>query len=61
MTTAVRSLAFAIVAIFLGSLASGMMGELYQTPLELEDEPVVQQNSQATSPCLLYTSDAADE
>ena len=50
MTTAVRSLAFAIVAIFLGSLASGMMGELYQTPLELEDEPVVQQNSQATSP-----------
>ncbi|MGA0353149.1 MAG: hypothetical protein ACO3NY_05815 [Poseidonia sp.] len=50
MNTAVRSLALAIVAIFLGSLASGMMGELYQTPLVLDEEPVVQESSQATSP-----------
>ena len=50
MNTAVRSLAFTIVAIFLGSLASGMMGELYQTPLVLDEEPVVQESSQATSP-----------
>ncbi|GIR75820.1 MAG: hypothetical protein CM15mP78_05190 [Candidatus Poseidoniales archaeon] len=32
MNTAVRSLALAIVALFLGSLASGMMGELTNPP-----------------------------
>ena len=50
MNTAVRSLAFAIVAIFLGSLASGMIGELYQPTIELEEETVVLNPSQATSP-----------
>ena len=53
MNTAVRSLALAIVALFLGSLASGMMGELYQSPLPvLEEEPVVQEShgTHATSP-----------
>ena len=41
MNAAVRSLALAIVALFLGSLASGMMSELYQSPLPvLEEEPV---------------------
>ena len=50
MNTAARSLALLIVAVFLGSLASGMMAELYQPAIELEEEPVVQQNSQATSP-----------
>ena len=53
MNTAVRSLALAIVALFLGSLASGLMGELYQSPLPvLEEEPVVQEShgTHATSP-----------
>ncbi len=46
-----KTLAFTIVAVFLGSLASGMMAELYQTPLpELEEETVVLNPSQATSP-----------
>ena len=47
---ATRSLAFAIVAIFLGSLTAGMMGELYQPAIELEEETVVLNPSQATSP-----------
>jgi hypothetical protein len=47
----VRMLALTIVAIFLGSLMSGMMAELYQTPLEsLEEEPVTHRASSATSP-----------
>ena len=46
---ATRSLAFAIVAIFLGSLTAGMMGELYQPAIELEEEAVVLNPSQATS------------
>ncbi|MBH34906.1 MAG: hypothetical protein CMB74_05590 [Euryarchaeota archaeon] len=50
MNTASRSLALVIVAVFLGSLASGMMAELYQPAIELEEEPVVQNPSQATSP-----------
>lgn len=47
---ATRSLALAIVAIFLGSLTAGMMGELYQPAIELEEETVVLNPSQATSP-----------
>lgn len=51
MNHATRSIAFAIVAIFLGSLATGMMTNLYQDPVEiLEEEPVVATASQATSP-----------
>lgn len=50
MKSATRSLALVIVAVFLGSLASGMMAELYQPAIELEDEPVVVNSSQATSP-----------
>ena len=50
MKPAARSLALIIVAVFLGSLGAGMMGELYQTPIVLDEEPVVQENSQATSP-----------
>ena len=51
MKASTRSLALVIVAVFLGSLASGMMAELYQTPVpELEEEPVVLNPSQATSP-----------
>ena len=50
MNTATRSLALVIVAVFLGSLASGMMAELYQPAVELEEEAVVMENSQATSP-----------
>ena len=51
MKASTRSLALVIVAVFLGSLASGMMAELYQTPIpELEDETVVLNPSQATSP-----------
>ena len=46
---ATPSLAYAIVAIFLGSLTAGMMGELYQPAIELEEETVVL-NLQATSP-----------
>lgn len=51
MNHATRSIAFAIVAIFLGSLATGMMTNLYQTPVEiLEEEQVIATSSQATSP-----------
>lgn len=50
MNTATRSLALVIVAVFLGSLASGMMAELYQPAVELEEEPMVMESSQATSP-----------
>ncbi|HII28245.1 MAG TPA: hypothetical protein HA353_07515, partial [Candidatus Poseidonia sp.] len=51
MKASTRSLALVIVAVFLGSLASGMMAELYQTPIpELEEETVVHNPSQATSP-----------
>ena len=47
---ATRSLALTIVAIFLGSLSAGMVGELYQPTIELEEETVVLNPSQATSP-----------
>ena len=48
MNNATRSIAFAIVAIFLGSLATGMMTNLYHNPVEiLDEEPVVKA---ATSP-----------
>lgn len=52
MKHAARSLALVIVAVFLGSLASGMMAELYQTPLTLEEETVVMEShgTHATSP-----------
>ena len=51
MKSAVRSLALIIVAIFLGSLASGMMASLYQPAASiLDDEPLLQQASSATSP-----------
>jgi hypothetical protein len=51
MNHAARSIALFTVAIFLGSLASGMMAELYQpSPEVLEDEPTIMQSSQATSP-----------
>ena len=52
MKPAARSLALIIVAVFLGSLASGMMGELYQTPIQLEEESTVFEShgTHATSP-----------
>jgi hypothetical protein len=52
MKPAARSLALIIVAVFLGSLASGMMGELYQTPIQLEEETTVLEShgTHATSP-----------
>ena len=52
MKPAARSLALIIVAVFLGSLASGMMGELYQTPIQLEEETTVFEShgTHATSP-----------
>ncbi len=51
MKHAVRMLSLAIVTIFLGSLMSGMMIELYQPPTEtLDDEPLLQRASSATSP-----------
>jgi len=50
MKPAARIIALVIVAVFVGSLASGMMGELYQTPIQLEEEIVIQNPSQATSP-----------
>ena len=53
MKASTRSLALVIVAVFLGSLASGMMAELYHSPVsELDEEPVVQEShgTHATSP-----------
>jgi hypothetical protein len=51
MKHAARSLALVIVAVFLGSLASGMMADLYHPPVELQDEePLLQRASSATSP-----------
>ena len=51
MKPAVRMLALTIVAVFLGSLMSGMMAELYQPPTEsLDEEPLLQRASSATSP-----------
>jgi hypothetical protein len=52
MKPAARSLALVIVALFLGSLATGMMAELYQPAILLEDEPVVLEShgTHATSP-----------
>ena len=53
MKASTRSLALVIVAVFLGSLASGMMAELYHSPVsELDTGPVVQEShgTHATSP-----------
>ena len=52
MKPAARSLALVIVALFLGSLATGMMAELYQPAIILEEEVVVQEShgTHATSP-----------
>ncbi len=51
MKHAARSIALVIVAVFLGSLATGMMTNLYQPAVELQDdEPLLQRASSATSP-----------
>jgi len=51
MKNAAQAIAFAIVGIFLGSLMAGMVGHWQSLPTEaLEEEPVVLNPSQATSP-----------
>ena len=56
MQISVRTMAFTIVLLFVGSLMAGLTSEYNGIEPEiLEEETVVQNPSQATS-CLLYTS-----